>query len=137
MPTTLPSSLETSGLEPTTGIIPAVVAVCQKCNVLRSSFGHTFIHNTYHPCVWWRFFAGRSRTMLEAPYPQRNTDLSKRGKGERPTEMVVVSRFIVHHAARDCASVSRRAILGDTLFHNAAGTERIMKVISIFTMLYS
>lgn len=43
--------------------------------------------------------------------------------------MVVVSRFIVHHAARDCASISRRAILDCSLFHNAVITERIMKVI--------
>jgi len=58
----------------------------------------------------------------KATYPQRSTDLFKRGKGERTTEWL--SRFIVHHAARDCASVSQRVILGDILFHNAAVTER-------------
>lgn len=70
-----------------------------------------------------RMFGGLCQVKAEwhSKHPQRSIDLFKREKRERLTEWL--SRFIVHHAARDCASVSRRVILGDILFHNAAVTE--------------
>jgi len=90
------------------------------------------MHSTYHPHVWW---SSQVETEWLLKHPQRSIDLFKRGKRERLTEWLL--RFIVHHAARDyCASVSRRVILGDILFHNAAVQNVIMRVILIFTVLY-